>query len=498
MGERLGRYNLEKKIAAGGMAEVYLARQEGSGNACVIKRMLPELMVDPQFMQMFLDEAKLVAQLHHPQIATVYDFGHEHGVLYLAMEHVEGCNLRALVKDNAKHGKWMAPHHAAAIVAQAARALDYAHHARGIDGRALNLIHRDVSPQNILLGRDGMVKLIDFGVAKANTATQRTAAGMIKGKFAYMSPEQIRGQQLDGRSDLFGLGLVLYELLANMRAVPGVSDAEMAQNALAMKITPIAQVRPDLPPQLLKTLDKVLQRDRNHRHARGNELAVELEAYVHQVAPRFHPNELGALLSTELLPGGPPHPKLALATPFQAAAMNQPAAPLMGATVKIEPAVVQGAIRRQEITVDGPTLPPGEVIAPLGRGPIPSEALGISAPTDPVVLAATALRGPSGARSAPAPVIAAPISRGQPAAALPAVTALMPPPAQAPVPALIPNPAGPVAAESTFSPSMQRAVRPSRGPWIAIGVIFFAGLGLILWALLRPTTAPPAPLNEAP
>ncbi|MFT3836405.1 MAG: serine/threonine-protein kinase [Myxococcaceae bacterium] len=493
MSEKLGRYTLERKIAAGGMAEIYLARQDGSNNTCVIKRMLPELMVDPQFMRMFLDEAKLVAQLHHPQIATIYDFGHEHGVLFLAMEHVEGGNLRSIVKDNAKKGTWMQPHHAAAIVAQAARALDYAHQAVTIDKKPMNLIHRDVSPQNILLGKDGMVKLIDFGVARSETATQRTAAGMIKGKFAYMSPEQIRGQQLDGRSDLFGLGLVLYELLANMRAVPGVSDAEMAQNALAMRIAPIQTVRPDIPVPLLKSLEKVLQRDKNLRHGRGNDLAVELETFVRAVAPRFHPSELGMLFGLphpqQIL--SPAQPKMALATPLA----QQPAS-LMQATVELPPGVIQGEIRRRAITVDGPTIPPGAGMVATtmpGQLPgIPTEELGNAEPTDRVMLAKTEIRPPS-SRSAPQPVI------GTVKVQTGSLRADDGRPPTAPAPAMITPMAGPAPQpEQTLTPSLQRAVRSSRGPWIAIGLVFAIGVGLIGWTLLHDQPQAPKPVNAPP
>ncbi|MHB8873760.1 MAG: serine/threonine-protein kinase, partial [Myxococcaceae bacterium] len=158
MAERLGRYILEHKIAAGGMAEVFLAKQSGPGGfakVCVLKRMLAPLAADVQFVRMFLDEARLAAQLNHPNIAQIFDFGEAEGTFFLAMEYVPGSNLRAIVKDHAKRRAFIPFHLAARIISHAAAALDYAHGAVGVDGKRLEIIHRDVSPQNILLGNTG-------------------------------------------------------------------------------------------------------------------------------------------------------------------------------------------------------------------------------------------------------------------------------------------------------------------------------------------------------
>jgi serine/threonine protein kinase len=220
MAERLGRYTLDSKLAVGGMAEVFLATQSGPRGfekVCVVKRMLPHLADEENFVRMFLDEARLAAQLNHPGIAQIFDFGEVNGSYFLAMEYVPGDSLRKIVKDHGRRGAFIPPAYCARMVADAAAALHYAHNAVGTNGQPLKVIHRDVSPQNILLGSTGVVKLIDFGVAKARSATQKTAEGLVKGKFAYMSPEQIRGQPLDQRSDIFSLGLVLYELLATRR-----------------------------------------------------------------------------------------------------------------------------------------------------------------------------------------------------------------------------------------------------------------------------------------
>ncbi len=296
--EKLGKYTLDRRIAYGGMAEIFLATDD-VGRRCVIKRMLPNLQVDSQFARMFLDEAKLVVQLNHPAIAQVYDFGEDRGTLYLAMEWVDGTNLRTIVKDFAKRGSKIPVEYCARLVSQAALALGYAHRAAGIDGKPLKIIHRDVSPQNILLGHHGLVKLIDFGVAKATSATQHTEVGMIKGKFAYMSPEQLRGSPLDGRSDIFGLGLVMYELLAAERAVPGSTEAEIAQNALTMRFPPIEQKRPDLPGALKAILGRALAKDRARRYDTAEDMAAELESFITPRMPKLSGGELAMLIPSE-------------------------------------------------------------------------------------------------------------------------------------------------------------------------------------------------------
>ncbi|HZN94700.1 MAG TPA: protein kinase [Myxococcales bacterium] len=283
MSEQLGRYALERKLATGGMAEVFLARQsgpEGFEKICVVKRMLPGLTGDPGFVRMFLDEARLAAQLNHPNIAQIFDFGEVSGTYYLAMEYVQGTNLRAIVKANQKRGAFMQAPVAARIVSQAALALDYAHAATAPDGSPLGLVHRDVSPQNILLGSAGTVKLIDFGVAKAAGATHHTRTGLIKGKYAYMSPEQLRAQPLDRRSDVYALGLVLYELLASARAIQGAGDVEIMENAIKMAFEPLQRRRPDLPEELGAVVRRSLQKDRDARYQSAQDMSAALELFI--------------------------------------------------------------------------------------------------------------------------------------------------------------------------------------------------------------------------
>ncbi len=406
--EKLGKYTLEHRIAAGGMAEVFLA-QDDAGRRCVIKRMLPNLLVDKQFAQMFLDEAKLVVQLNHPSIAQIYDFGQDRGVLYLAMEWVDGTNLRTIVKDFARRGEKIPVEFCARLVSQAALALGYAHRAAGLDGRPLKIIHRDVSPQNILLGNAGDVKLIDFGVAKATSASQQTAAGMIKGKFAYMSPEQLRGNPLDGRSDIFGLGLVLYELLASERAVPGSSEAEIAQNALVMKFPPIEQKRPDVPPQLKAIVARALAKDRDQRYDTAEDLAAELETFITPRRSKLTGADLAQLLPAGAVPDSSSHLNpIAYRAPVAAVSRGASTARLQGSPQRpaidlsaretaLEPSLPKATFwtpAKYELVAMTVINPPGLVprAAALAQPPGEFSNLERTLPDDPIFLPRSRLR----------------------------------------------------------------------------------------------------------
>lgn len=214
---RVGPYRIERRLAAGGMAEVYVAHREaahGFERRVALKTILPQFASDPDLVEMFADEARLAARLEHPAIAQVFDFGQDRGIVYLAMELVEGASVNRLIRAAA------APREAVALPLsvilhvgiEVARALAYAHHARDAHGRPLGVVHRDVSPANILLGRRGEVKLVDFGIARCLGAVHRTDDGMVRGKLGYMSPEQVQGKPLDGKSDVFTLATVLAEM----------------------------------------------------------------------------------------------------------------------------------------------------------------------------------------------------------------------------------------------------------------------------------------------
>ena len=235
-----GKYQLLRKLATGGMAEVWLAQQTGIEDfrrSVVIKRILPHLAEDAEFVQMFLNEAKIAARFSHPNIAQIFDLGRENGSYFIAMEYVHGEDLGRIMRKAWSAGQWLTKPLALRIIAEACQGLFYAH--ERVDestGRPLRVVHRDVSPQNILVSFEGSVKLVDFGIAKAADQASLTRSGAIKGKFAYMSPEQASGKPLDHRSDIFALGLVLYELLTGVRPIKRENDLATLQAALECAI----------------------------------------------------------------------------------------------------------------------------------------------------------------------------------------------------------------------------------------------------------------------
>jgi serine/threonine protein kinase len=277
--QAFGKYQLLKKLATGGMAEVWLARQtgiEGFQRLLVVKRILPHLADDPEFVQMFLNEAKIAARFSHPNIAQIFDLGEMNGTYFIAMEFVHGEDLGRVMRKAWSSGQWIARPLSIRIVAGACEGLHYAHIKQDDTGRPLKVVHRDISPQNILISFDGSVKLVDFGIAKAADQASLTKSGAIKGKFAYMSPEQAAGKPLDHRSDLFSVGLVLYELLTGVRPLKRDSELATLQAALECNIEPpskVADVPEDLDPVVMKALAK--SADDRYRDARAFQMALE-------------------------------------------------------------------------------------------------------------------------------------------------------------------------------------------------------------------------------
>ncbi|MBZ4417276.1 serine/threonine-protein kinase [Myxococcus sp. RHSTA-1-4] len=279
---QLGKYQLVRKLAAGGMAEVYLAKAAGPmgfEKTLVLKRILPALAEDPDFVAMFLGEAKLAAQLDHPNIVQVFDFGEAEGSYFLAMELIDGPNLRRFVK----HGttRPLPPALCAKVVASAAEGLAYAHEfCDPITGEPMRLVHRDVSPANILVSRQGAVKVVDFGIAKVAGQEHRTQAGVVKGKLAYMPPEQLQLKKLDRRADIYALGVVLYELLTGKRPYAVSSEAGIVNAVLNDPFIPASLRRPDLPAALVHILDRALEKDRERRYPDCRAFQHDLERFV--------------------------------------------------------------------------------------------------------------------------------------------------------------------------------------------------------------------------
>src|SRR5262249_4954057 len=306
---RLGKYQLLRKLATGGMAEVFLAKTDGPmgfEKLLVIKRILPHLAEDPQFVEMFLGEAKLAAQLNHPNLVQIFDFGRAEGSYFIAMEYIDGPNLRTL-QVRARDLRRMVPFPIAArIVSWAAEGLAYAHDFQDLaTGQPLHLVHRDVSPDNILVGRSGTVKLVDFGIAKATGQSHQTQAGTVKGKVAYMAPEQLRGEPLDRRVDLYALGVVLYELCTGRMPFEAGTDASMVRAVLYDVAIPAVQRVPTLPRGLQVILEGLLAKDRGSRSPDCRPLHADLEAFIQSTGEAPNGFALSRLVA-QLAPPAPP------------------------------------------------------------------------------------------------------------------------------------------------------------------------------------------------
>jgi serine/threonine protein kinase len=303
MAEQLGRFSLLNRIGSGGMAEVFLAR--GPAGMCVVKRMHQRIAEDMDLVRMFLDEASLAAQLSHPGIARVFELGESEGKVFFAMEYVPGFDLYTILQENAARKIFMDPHVAARVAADLSGALHHAHEAVGTRGQKLGIIHRDVSPQNILISTQGQVKLIDFGVARAAQKMHQTRAGLVKGKAAYMAPEQVVGGNIDRRVDIYALGLVLFEMLTNHRAIVGEQEMEIILNARAGKLNELTEYRHDVPDQLRALMMRCLSFKPEGRPATADQVRLELEGWLTREGQPAGKAELAALL--KVVPADPVH-----------------------------------------------------------------------------------------------------------------------------------------------------------------------------------------------
>lgn len=284
MGERFGEYELLRKIATGGMAEIYLARAfglEGFSRRVVVKRMLPQLAVRPDFVQMFLDEARLAAGLVHPNIVQVFNLGEVEGNYFMAMELIDGPHLGALFAHSLRQRRPLPIELCVYVVARAADGLHYAHdHSDPATGQPLHIVHRDISPQNILVSKHGDVKVLDFGVAKAETQQTKTRTGIIKGKVSYMSPEQCLGDTVDRRTDVFALGVVLYELITRRRLFRDKSDLLIMQRITTEDVPPPSTINPVVDKELDKIALKALARNKEERYATAGDLSEALDTWL--------------------------------------------------------------------------------------------------------------------------------------------------------------------------------------------------------------------------
>ena len=283
---RIGRYTLFDEIGRGGMADIFLARVQtdlGVSRLAVVKQILPHLSDSREFSDMLISEAKLAARLDHANIVQVHDLGRADGFLYIAMQYVEGFDLNDLLRRCTRTKTALPVQYALLVVIEALRALDYAHRKTADDGRPLGIVHRDVSPSNLLISFEGEVKLCDFGIAHANDVYPRQAFSeeVIKGKAGYMSPEQARGDPLDSRSDLFAVGIVLWELLAGKRLYKvGPDTPSLLDQAKAAQVLELPSRGLPLEAELFDICDKALSVNREGRYVSARAFLSDLERYV--------------------------------------------------------------------------------------------------------------------------------------------------------------------------------------------------------------------------
>ncbi|HEU5058681.1 MAG TPA: protein kinase [Kofleriaceae bacterium] len=292
-----GKYYLLERINVGGMAEVFRAKAygvEGFERLVAVKRILPNIAEDKEFIRMFVDEAKIAVQLNHANIAQIFDLGVVDGSYYIALEHVHGRDLRAIFDRCRQKTEPMPTAQACFVMMKVCEGLDYAHNKRDQSGRELNLVHRDVSPQNVLVSFEGEVKLIDFGIAKAAGKGSKTQAGILKGKFGYMSPEQVRGLPIDRRSDIFSCGIVLYELLTGERLFVGESDFSTLEKVRNVEILPPSTYNRRIPDELERIVLKALAKDVEDRYQNAIDLHDELQAFVYTAGEFYSRKDLAA------------------------------------------------------------------------------------------------------------------------------------------------------------------------------------------------------------
>jgi len=262
---RFGKYLLLEKLATGGMAQLYRAKiigVEGFEKFIAIKQILPHLAHEGELITSFIDEAKLAALLNHQNVVQIYDFGSMENSYFITMEFLYGKDLRAVIAKAREKGNPVSLENALYLISKVCAGLDYAHNLKDFQGKSLNIIHRDISPQNVFLTYQGDVKIVDFGIAKAASQSTITQVGMIKGKVAYMSPEQAAGKVIDHRSDIFATGILLYELVAGGRMFKGDDTLQILSKVREAEFTPLGSLKSGLPEKLYDIVAKALAKER--------------------------------------------------------------------------------------------------------------------------------------------------------------------------------------------------------------------------------------------
>ena len=285
-----GKYYLLELINVGGMAEVFKAKMfgvEGFEKIVAIKRILPEVAEDGEFIKMFIDEAKIAVKLQHPNVVQIFELGKIDGSYFIAMELINGKDIKTIRKRLKRVDLLMPVEQSAYIISQVCEGLDYAHRKTDEKMNPLNIVHRDISPQNMIVSYEGTVKLIDFGIAKAKSKSTKTQVGMLKGKFSYMSPEQVSGQPIDRRSDIFSLGVVFFEMLTGKRLFLGKNDVETLEKIRKAEVLPPSVFNSAVPPELDRIVMKALAKDREERYQWASEFAEDLKKFSYSSGKIF-------------------------------------------------------------------------------------------------------------------------------------------------------------------------------------------------------------------
>ncbi len=288
MKENFGKYTLLDRIAVGGMAEVFRAKltgDKGFEKLIVVKKMLPQMAEDPEMVSHFIDEAKLAALLQHENIIHVYDFGETQGSYFIAMEYLFGKDLKSVFSKSSQINSPISLENSLMIASKICEGLEYAHNLKDLHGASLNIIHRDISPQNIFITFDGKVKVIDFGIAKTTTQTSKTQVGIIKGKVAYMSPEQAEGKSIDRRSDIFAAGIIFYEMITGKEMYSG-DTMEVFNKAINAKYELPEDIAPGLPSTIYDILHRALNKNMNERYQSCREMMADIENCLYEVGSR--------------------------------------------------------------------------------------------------------------------------------------------------------------------------------------------------------------------
>jgi serine/threonine-protein kinase len=358
-----GRYEILGRLAFGGMAEIFLGREPtaaGAARNVVIKRILPHVADEEKFVRMFLDEARLAIQLNHPNICHIYEFGELEGSYFIAMEWVDGVPLGKLIRRARTEGG-VPIEIGVRIAAQVAEALHYAHRARDALGRPMNIVHRDVTPHNVMVAYDGQVKLLDFGIAKATTHSTKTEAGMVKGKFSYMSPEQCLGRAVDCRSDVFALGICLWEALVGRSLFHRETEYETMNAVINEPPAALREHRKDVPVSLDAIVHKALAKDAANRFQTAGELQTALERWFADERKVVNAQAVAAFMEQlykEEIARGP----LVDSNPFGQSFQRMPSGS--------SPSMRDGSMQRRTSSGSMPSVGSGSVPAVSGPRPI--------------------------------------------------------------------------------------------------------------------------------